>query len=172
MNMDEYISQNYQKLRNKVKAVTKNHQNSDDLFNDLLTNLYSKPKEYQEDLMNKNKVENWIMASAKLQFASRTSPFYYKYKKFNHDTSDIYENTLTTEDIEEDFTEDIVNFIKSELELYYTVYERTLTIEHLIHNKSFSEIGREYNVNRKYISETITPVKDELFKKVKELWNI
>ena len=170
--MDEYISQNYQKLRNKVKAVTKNHQNSDDLFNDLLTNLYSKPKEYQEDLMNKNKVENWIMASAKLQFASRTSPFYYRYKKFNHDTSDIYENTLTTEDIEEDFTQDIVNFIKSELETYYTVYERTLTTEHLIYNKSFSEIGREYNVNRKYISETITPVKDELFKKVKELWNI
>jgi DNA-directed RNA polymerase specialized sigma24 family protein len=172
MNMDEYITKNYNSLRNKVKAVTKNHQNSDDLFNDLLTTLYTKPKEYQEDLIKKNKVENWIMASAKLQFASRTSPFYYKYKKFNHDTSDIYENTLTTDDEYIDFSQDIVNFIKSELELYYTVYQRTLTTEHLIYNKSYSEIGREYKVNRKYISETITPVKEELFKKVKELWNI
>ena len=170
--MNEYIDKNYNILRNKVKAVTKNHQNSDDLFNDLLLNLYSKSVEYQQDLINNNKVENWIMASAKLQYASKTSPFYYQYKKFNHDTSEVFENTLTTDDAEVDISEDVMNFIKSELEIYYSVYERTLTIEHLIHNKSYSEIGREYRVNRRYISETITPVKADLFKKVKELWNI
>ena len=67
-------------------------------------------------------------------------------------------------------TKEILDFISKELELYYTVYERTLVTEHLIHNKSFSEIARDYNINRKYISETITPVKTEVFDKVKELW--
>jgi DNA-directed RNA polymerase specialized sigma24 family protein len=172
MDMDEYITLNYKKLKQKVRAVTKNHQNSDDLFNDLLLSLYSKPIEYQRDLIEKNKVENWIMASAKLQYASKTSPFYYTYKKFNMDTSQLFEDTQTTEDVMEDVSEEIIDYIKSQLETYYTVYERTLCTEHLIMNKSFSEIGREYGVNRKYVSETITPVKEELFRKIKELWNI
>lgn len=170
--MNDYIKDNYKKLKQKVRAVTKNHQNSDDLFNDLLLSLYSKPIEYQRDLIEKNKVEHWIMASAKLQFASKTSPFYYTYKKFNMDTSQLYEDTQTTEDVLEDVSEEILDYIRLELELYYSIYERTLTTEHLLRNKSYSEIGREYGVNRKYVSETVTPVKEELFRKVKERWNI
>ena len=170
--MDEYIRINYQKLRNKVKAVTKNHQNSDDLFNDLLMNLLEKPAEYRQDLVDKNKVEHWIMASAKLQFASKTSPFFYQYKKFNMETSEVYENTAVVDDEREDVSREVINFITSQLDLYYTVYEKTLTTEHLIHNKSYSEIGREYKINRRYVSETVTPVKEELFRKVKERWNI
>jgi len=172
MDMNDYITLNYSKLKQKVRAVTKNHQNSDDLFNDLLLSLYSKPIEYQRDLVEKGKVEHWIMASAKLQYASKTSPFYYTYKKFNMNTSPLFEDTQTTDDVLEDVSEDIVHYIKSELETYYSVYERTLCTEHLIYNKSYSEIGREYSVNRKYISETITPVKEKLFRKVKEKWNI
>ena len=170
--MDEYITLNYTKLRNKVKAVTKNHQNSDDLFNDLLLTLLDKPAEYKQDLIEKNKVEHWLMASAKLQFASKTSPFFYQYKKFNMETSEVYENTAVVDEEREDMSKQVIDFITSQLDLYYTVYEKTLTIVHLINNKSYSEIGREYNINRRYVSETITPVKEELFKKIKEIWNI
>ncbi len=170
--MNDYIKDNYKKLQQKVRAVTKNHQNSDDLFNDLLLSLYSKPIEYQRDLIEKNKVEHWIMASAKLQYASKTSPFYYTYKKFNMDTSQLYEDTQTTEDVLEDVSQEILHYIKLELELYYSIYQRTLTTEHLLRNKSYSEIGREYGVNRKYVSETVSPVKEEIFRKVKERWNI
>ena len=92
MDMNDYLTKNYTRLRNKVKAVTKNHQNSDDLFNDLLMNLLDKPLEYQQDLLDNNKVENWLMSSAKLQFQSKTSPFYYKYKKFVKDTSPLFED--------------------------------------------------------------------------------
>ena len=171
MTMDEYITKNYTRLKNKVKAVTKNHQNSDDLFNDLLTNLLDKPAEYQQDLIDKNKVEHWLMASAKLQFASKTSPFYYKYKKFNNDTSELYEDYYTTNDEVEDMSKDILEYINSQLNLY-SIYERTLTREHLIDNKSFSQIAREYKINRKYISDTITPVKEDLFTEIKKRWNI
>ena len=170
--MDTYITKNYTRLRNKVKAVTKNHQNSDDLFNDLLTNLLDKPAEYQQDLIDKNKVEHWLMASAKLQFASKTSPFYYKYKKFNNDTSELYEDYYTTNDEVEDMSKDILEYISFHLETYSTVYERTLVREHLIDNKSYSQIAREYKINRKYISDTITPVKEDLFTEIKKRWNI
>lgn len=169
--MDEYITKNYTRLKNKVKAVTKNHQNSDDLFNDLLTNLLEKPSEYQQDLINKNKVEHWLMASAKLQFASRTSPFYYKYKKFNKDTSELYEDYYTTDDEVEDMSKDILDYINSQLNLY-SIYERTLTREHLIDNKSYTQIGKEYGVNRRFVSETVSPVKENLFTEIKKRWNI
>ena len=66
--------------------------------------------------------------------------------------------------------EKVMEFIRLELELY-NVYTRTLTIEHLFNGKSYSEIGREYGINRRFISETITPCKEELFRKVKEQWN-
>ena len=170
--MNDYLTKNYTILRNKVKAVTKNHQNSDDLFNDLLMNLLDKPAEYQQDLVDNNKVEHWIMASAKLQYASKTSPFFYKYKKFNMETSQVFENTAVVDEHMEDVSIQILEFIKSRLNLYYTIYERTLTTEHLIHNKSYSEIGREYNINRRYVSETVTPVKEDLFKEIKKRWNI
>ena len=171
MSLERYITDNYNRLRNKVKAVTKNHQNSDDLFNDLLTTLLEKPKDYQQDLLEKNKVEHWLMSSAKIQFASKTSPFYYKYKKFGQDTSPIQEDWFMVDDDVQNTAEEVVRFISSQLELY-SIYERELTKEHLLGNKSFSEIAREYKINRRYISETITPVKVELFEEVKKRWNI
>ena len=171
MNMNDYLTQNYNRLKQKVRAVTRNHQNSDDLFVDLVMNLLEKPSDYQQDLLDKGKVEHWIMSSAKLQFNSKTSPFYYQYKKFSRETGPIYEDYITTEDeIVENMGKEVKDFISKELELY-SIYERTLTREHIFEGKSFSEIGREYSINRKYISETITPVKAELFDKVKELWN-
>ena len=169
--MNDYLTKNYTRLKNKVKAVTKNHQNSDDLFNDLLMNLLEKPIEYQRDLMEKGKIEHWLMSSAKLQYASKTSPFFYQYKKFNMDTSELYEDYYTTNDEVEDTSKEIIQFISSRLELY-SIYEKTLTREHLIENKSYSQISREYNVNRKYISDIVSPVKEELFEEIKKRWSI
>ena len=171
MDMNDYLTKNYTRLRNKVKAVTKNHQNSDDLFNDLLLSLLDKPAEYQQDLIENNKVENWLMSSAKLQFQSKTSPFFYQYKKFCKDTSPLFENSASTDELSQDVAQEVFDFISSQLKLY-SIYSSTLTREHLLEGKSYSQIGREYNINRKYISETITPVKEELLIEVKKRWNI
>jgi hypothetical protein len=64
----------------------------------------------------------------------------------------------------------IREFIKEELNTY-NVYTKILTTEHLIGGKSYSEISREYGLNRKYVSDTITPVKNEIIEKVKKQWN-
>jgi len=171
MNMDKYLQLNYKTIRTKVLKVTKNHQNADDLLNDLIVNLLEKPKPYQEDLLKKNKVDHWFTSSAKIQFVSKTSPFYYKYKKFQHNSSELQVWKYAEEDTSDDL--DVTKMredIKSEIDLY-NVYERTLLIEHLLNGKSYSEISREYKVNRRYISETITPCKKEIVIKLKKLWN-
>lgn len=166
MNMNDYLQQNWKEIRKKVKAVTKGHQNTDDLLNDLVLVLLEKPIEYQMDLLTKNKIQHWFTSSAQIQFKSTTSPFWYKYKKFQSETCEVQEWVLA-DDIEEDIKAEIVDYIRSQLDLY-NVFSRTLAIEHILGGQSYSEIGREYKINRKFISETITPVKEEIFAKVRE----
>jgi DNA-binding CsgD family transcriptional regulator len=40
----------------------------------------------------------------------------------------------------------------------------------MLNGKSYSEISREYKINRRYVSETITPVKNEIRQKLNHLW--
>jgi len=166
--MNDYLQQNWKEIRKKVKAVTKGHQNTDDLLNDLVLVLLEKPIEYQMDLLTKNKIQHWFTSSAQIQFKSTTSPFWYKYKKFQSETCEVQE-WLVADDIEEDTKAEIVDYIRKELDTY-NVFERTLAIEHILGGQSYSEIGREYKINRKFISQTVTPVKEEIFEKVKKLW--
>jgi len=170
MNMEKYLQLNYKTIRTKVLKVTKNHQNADDLLNDLIVNLLEKPRPYQEDLLNKNKVDHWFTSSAKIQFVSKTSPFYYKYKKFQHNSSELQVWKYAEEDTSDDL--DVTKMRKdiSSLISVYNVYESTLLKEHLLNDKSFSEISREYKINRRYVSETITPCKKEIIKELKKLW--
>ena len=167
--MNLYLQQHWKEIRKKVQAVTRGHKDTDDLLNDLVIVLLEKPIHYQMDLLENNKVQHWFTASAQLQFKSATSPFWYKYKKFQSETCELQEWFMADE-VEEDIKEQIIEFIKKELDTY-NIYERTLAIEHILGGLSYSEIGREYGINRRFISETITPVKEEIFAKVRKLWN-
>jgi len=171
MNMKKYLELNYTKMRTLVRKVTKNHQNADDLFNDLVLTLLEKPAEYQLDLLEKDKVKHWFTSSAKIQFSSKTSPFFYKYKKFNMSSSELHTWKYQAEEAEEEGIDaiEMLEYIKTEVNLY-NVYTRTLLTEHLLNGKSFSEISREYKINRKYVSETIRPAKDKIYIKLKAIW--
>ena len=167
--MNLYLEQHWKEIRRKVKAVTKGHKDTDDLLNDLVLVLLEKPIDYQMDLLEKNKIQHWFVSSASIQFKSATSPFWYKYKKFQSETCELQE-WFFADEVEQDTQEEIIAYIKKELDLY-NIYERTLAIEHILGGQSYSEIGREYGINRKFISETVTPVKEEIFAKVKKRWN-
>jgi len=169
--MEEYITENWETIRKKVRAVCKHHNNTDDLLQDLSISLLEKPREYQMDLLSKNKVDHWFVSSASIQFKSSTSPYYYKYRKFLDNTTEITDWNTNIE-IEEDVdkVEILRELIKKELNTY-NVYTRILCTEHLISGKSYSEISREYKINRKYVSDTISPVKNKIIEKVKKQWN-
>ena len=169
--MNLYLSTNWNEIRSKVRAVTKGHECTDDLLNDLVVVLLEKPQEYQQDLLEKKKLQNWFTASAKIQFKSTTSPLWYRYRKFQSETCEIQDWLhLEEHKTETDIKEEIVEYIRNALNVY-TVYERLLCTEHILNGLSYSEIGREYGINRKYVAETVTPVRTEIYKKVRELWN-
>ena len=165
--MTDYITQNWKSIRDKVRAVCKHHDNFDDLLQDLAISLLEKPKHYQMDLLLKGKVQHWFVSSASIQFKSTTSPYYYKYRKFLDKTCEITDwNSPTTQENEIDRVEVVKELISKELNTY-NVYVKTLTSEHLLGGKSYSQISREYKINRKYIADVITPAKEEIVKKVK-----
>ena len=168
--MNIYLQKNWKEITNKVRKVTKNHQNTDDLLNDLVVTLLDKPYDYQNDLLEKNKVQHWFTSAAHIQVNSKTSPFFYKYKSFNMRTTP-YEEWMPVEEEENivEKAEKVKMYISSQLETY-NIYERTLATEHIMNQKSYSEISREYKINRRFISQTITPVKKEIFSKVKKKW--
>ena len=168
--MEKYITQNWKEIREKVRAVCKHHDNFDDLLQDLTISLLEKPKHYQMDLLLKGKVQHWFVSSASIQFKSTTSPYYYKYRKFLDKTCEITDwNSPITQEQEIDRVEVVKALISKELNTY-NVYTRTLTSEHLLSGKSYSQISREYKINRKYIADIVTPAKEEIIKKVKEQW--
>ena len=78
-------------------------------------------------------------------------------------------NSPITQEQEIDRVEVVKALISKELNTY-NVYTRTLTSEHLLSGKSYSQISREYKINRKYIADVVTPAKEEIIKKVKEQW--
>lgn len=168
--MNEYLQKNWKEIANKVRKVTKNHQNTDDLLNDLVVTLLDKPYDYQNDLLEKNKVQHWFTSAAHIQINSATSPFFYKYKSFNMRTTPYEEwmPVVEEEDVVEK-AEKVKMYISSRLQTY-NVYTRTLATEHLLNNKSYSEISREYKINRRFVSETINPCKKEIFNEVKKKW--
>ena len=166
--MTDYITQNWKEIREKVRAVCKHHDNFDDLLQDLTICLLEKPKNYQMDLLLKGKVQHWFVSSASIQFKSTTSPYFYKYKKFLNKTCELTDwNSPITQENEMDRVEVVKGLISEALNTY-NVYTRTLASEHLLGGKSYSQISREYKINRKYIADVVTPAKEEIVKKVKE----
>jgi hypothetical protein len=88
-------------------------------------------------------------------------------------TTEIQDWNTSVDMEEEDINkvEILREFISKEL-LQYNVYVRILVSEHLLGGKSFSEISREYKLNRKYVSDTITPAKKQIIEKVKKQWQL
>ena len=80
MKINKYLQIHYKEITQKVRAVTKNHQNTLDLLNDCIVSLLEKGEEYTDKLLFDGKVQHYIIKMAYIQFNSSTSPFHVKYR--------------------------------------------------------------------------------------------
>jgi RNA polymerase sigma factor (sigma-70 family) len=157
MTIQKYIQKHYKEIKNKIIAVTKNHQHTDDLISDLILDLLEKNNDFIQELLVNDKVQHYLIKSAYIQYNSSTSPFYLKYRKqvFGELPEDI--EIEETQDIHQD-TEKLVKDVK----LYIgnlPVYERTLAQRHIIEGHSQREMSKMYNINRIHISKDINNIK-------------
>lgn len=129
--VEQYITKNYYELLKISKKITKGHELSQELLHEIILQLYDKDvielKSYDD-----NSIKYYITAIIRINWNSKTSPFYYKIKKersnYQELTFDIsYENEQEAFekqqlfDILEQSYCDLSWFHKSLLEMYLTM---------------------------------------------------
>lgn len=166
MTINQYLQEHYKQIKKKIKAVTRNHQNTDDLISDLMLDLLEKNNDFINDLMVRGKVQHYLVKAAHIQYNSSTSPFHLKYRKQNYkelpEEIELEEETPIHQDTEK---------LAKDVKLYIgrlPVYERTLAERHLIDGNSLRQMSSMYNINREYITRDVKNIK----KNIKVSFNI
>lgn len=160
MGIKKYIDIHYNEIRQKVRGVTRNHQNTDDLLNDCILSLLEKGDDYTQQLLVDDKVQHYIVKMAYIQFNSSTSPFHLQYRQNNkhRDIDDI--------DIEEKKEETLdIDKLSNDVKIYIgklPVYERTIAHNHFVEGYSQRKISRMYNINRLHISKDMNKIKSHI----------
>jgi RNA polymerase sigma factor (sigma-70 family) len=91
--IERYLTTNYYQLLSIAKKITKNHDLTEDLFHEVIIQLYNKNnivlQEYSDDQM-----KYYIVSIIRINWHSKTSPFYYRIRKENSkytNIDDIYD---------------------------------------------------------------------------------
>lgn len=105
--VEGFLSRNYDELRLIAKKITKNNQDYEDLLQEVIIQLYQK-KEIKLKKYDDDSIRYYITAIMRINYNSRTSPFYYKIKKtpesyleffYNMDYEPLYDSEWVDEDI-------------------------------------------------------------------------
>jgi DNA-directed RNA polymerase specialized sigma24 family protein len=159
-----YIEKNYKEILQKVRAVTRNHQDTEDLLQDCILNLLEKGSDYTNKIVEDDKVQHYIIKMVHIQYNSSTSPFYTQYKKTLLKSVEINDDILEgIEDIVE--THQDTETLAKEVKLYIgnlPVYERTIAEKHFLTGDSQREMSRYYNINRIHITKDINNIKKNI----------
>lgn len=165
MDIHSYINIHYRVIKNKVRAVTKGNQNTDDLLQDLIINLLEKGEEYCQKLVDDGKVDHYIVRMAYIQFNSSSSPYYYKYRKVQLKSSEFDTDKHGGEYEQKEIKDNnLPKKIREEINQMHW-YDRTLATDHFVNGKSMRQMSREYGINRSYISKDLKRIKNIIIEK-------
>ena len=160
MNIHEYLDKHFKEIKLKITAVTRNHQNTDDLISDCILNLLEKGNDYTQQLLQDNKVQHYLVKMAYIQYNSSTSPFHTKYRKQKwselDDNVEMEDEVVYHED-KEKLGNDIKIYINN-----LPFYQRELANKHFVEGNSQREMSKMYNINRIHISKDLNTIKKNI----------
>jgi len=78
--IERYITTNYYELLTIAKKITKNHELTHDLFHEVILQLYNKNNIVLQEYSNEQ-MKYYIVSVIRINWHSKTSPFYYKIRK-------------------------------------------------------------------------------------------
>jgi RNA polymerase sigma factor (sigma-70 family) len=78
--IERYITTNYYELLGITKKITKNHELTNDLFHEVILQLYNKNNIVLQEYSNEQ-MKYYIVSVIRINWHSKTSPFYYKIRK-------------------------------------------------------------------------------------------
>ena len=168
--IENYIVTNYQTLKSIAKKITKT---SDDIHQDLLQEcllqLYEKDvitlKSYDD-----NSIRYYITAIMRINYYSKTSPFYYKIRRerimMNVDISTCWDMEYEQENFEREELFQLLECEYGELDWF----KKSLLDMYLSLNSSMKAVSRKttiplYSISR-YFKEIRTETKNNIIKKL------
>lgn len=132
--IETWIIANYYELLVISKRITRGHELSNDLLQDVLLQLYERPTPIILNQYNDNQIRYFITGVLRINWLSKTSPFHYRMRKESSNyvpltdrmIDDVEDNSYLMEreelltSLENAFTE-LEWFRKSILEMYLTL---------------------------------------------------
>lgn len=98
--INEYISKNYTSLLQISKNITKGNQLSEELLHEVLLQLYERDSEIVLNDYEDNTIRYYITSILRINWFSKTSPFYYRIRKENSNYNEI-NDIFYDDDLEE-----------------------------------------------------------------------
>tara|TARA_R100000388_G_C7182450_1_gene129342 strand:+ start:267 stop:764 length:498 start_codon:yes stop_codon:yes gene_type:complete len=159
--LDKYLIDNYDKLKDMAYNVTGGNSDKDDLFSFVVEELYNADQKKLNKLIAKKQLTFYVARIMINQYFSKTSRFYYKYKKYySLAVTEINDSITTsvTNDNESEKKQYYINKIKKKLEQCHwfdsQIFKLYYTKDH-----SLNSLSAETKINRNTIYHTLNKVK-------------
>jgi len=163
--LDKYLIENYHKLKDMAYNITSGKGN-DDLFSFVIEELYKCDQERIDDIITRNQMTFYVVRVMINQYHSKTSRYYYKYKKYYE-----YHTTTTIECLSADNTqytikdkelvEERLEWIEEKLKDLYWFDAEVFKIYYR-EGFSLNQMQKETKINRNTLHKAITNVKKYL----------
>ena len=163
--LNEYLVENYDKLKDMTFNVSSGN-GSDDLLSFVIEELYKCDQNKINEIIKKKQMTFYVARVIVNQFYSKTSRYYYKYKKYYE-----YHVTQIVEQMSEDKINDIIeekelveerlNWVEEKLKDLYWFDAEVFKIYYR-EGFSLNQMQRETKINRNTLHKAITNVKNYL----------
>ena len=157
---DKWITDNYEWLlgqieRNVCKGQMKEY--APDLTSYLIESIYTLPEEKVTQLLDDNKVANYLLVGAGMQLRSSTSPFYRKFRKHKmsarEDGQDGHHFSIFERPYEEYDDSLYECFQEAYGELHF--YEKALIDKYFYEEWTLQQMYEYYNISKRHIIKDI-----------------
>ena len=163
--LDTYLVNNYNKLKSMAYNITGGKGN-EDLLSFVIEELYKCDKERIEDIVRKKQMTFYVARVMINQFHSKTSRYYYKYRKYyEYHVSGIVE-AISPDNVDEDIEnkqliEERLGWVEEKLKDLYWFDAQVFRIYYR-EGFSLNEMQKETKINRNTLHKAITNVKNYL----------
>ena len=164
-----FLNRNYYQLLNISKKITKNDQLSQDLLHECILQLYDKD-EIKLTKYDDNSIKYYITAVMRINYYSKTSPFYYKIKRerilMTVDIASCWDMSYEQEEFETEEMYQLLEMNYAELDWF----KKSLLDLYLSLNSSMKAVSRKTRIPissiSRYIKEIRTETKNNILNKL------
>ena len=165
--LNKYLIENYDKLKDMAFNIA-GINGKDDLLSFVIEELYKCDQDRIDEIIEKNQLTFYIARVMLNQYHSKTSRYYYKYKKFYE-----YHTTTTIESIsadnvdytikEKELVEERLDWIEEKLKDVYWFDAQVFKVYYL-EEHSLNSMAKATKINRNTLFKAISNVKKYLIK--------